>query len=230
MLRAVLRALRPTVLLLIVLAACAALVAGCGSDDDKTSGSTATQAETTPAETETTTTPDEDTLAPPKDPLDASKRWTAVVSTNMGKFTIVLDVKRAPKTTSSFAYLAQQGFYNQLVFHRIVPDFVIQGGDPTGTGSGGPGYSVVEAPPQDLTYTHGIVAMAKAGDEPPGASGSQFFVVTGQDGGLPPEYALVGKVKQGLDVVDKIGSVPLQQGTESPVDPVTISSIKIVGS
>lgn len=203
------------------------LVAACGSDDDK-AGTTATQADTT-TDAETTSTPDEDTLAAPEDTLDPSKRWTARVRTNRGNFTIVLDVKRAPKTTSSFAYLAREGFYNSLIFHRIVPDFVIQGGDPTGSGNGGPGYSVVEAPPQNLQYTRGVVAMAKAGNEPAGASGSQFFVVTGDNAGLPPEYALVGKVTQGLGVVDTIESVPLQQGTEAPVDPVVIGSIKVVG-
>jgi peptidyl-prolyl cis-trans isomerase B (cyclophilin B) len=104
---------------------------------------------------------------------------------------------------------------------------VIQGGDPIGNGTGGPGYQVVEAPPQDLRYTYGIVAMAKAGNEPAGASGSQFFVVLGEDVGLPAEYALVGKVTSGLDVVDKIGGLELASQDPNgspPAEPVVISS------
>ncbi len=111
--------------------------------------------------------------------------------------TIALDTERAPKTANSFAYLSEEGFYDDLTFHRIVPGFVIQGGDPLGTGTGGPGYSVDEKPPANLAYTKGMVAMAKSSAEPPGRSGSQFYVVTGADAGLPPEYALVGKVERG---------------------------------
>ena len=114
---------------------------------------------------------------------------------------------RAPKTANSFAFLAEEGFYDDLDFHRIVPEFVIQGGDPLGTGTGGPGYSVDEKPPANLAYTKGTVAMAKSSAEPPGRSGSQFFVVTGADAGLPPEYALVGKVSEGIDVVERIGNL-----------------------
>jgi cyclophilin family peptidyl-prolyl cis-trans isomerase len=119
---------------------------------------------------------------------------SATVATSCGSFAIALDTARAPKTASSFAYLARQGVYNDTVFHRIVPGFVIQGGDPTQSGSGGPGYFVDEPPPRDLSYTQGVVAMAKTQAEPPGRSGSQFFVVTVPDAGLTPDYALVGKV------------------------------------
>ena len=122
---------------------------------------------------------------------------------------IRLDVKRAPKTTSSFASLVRNGFYNDLTFHRVVPDFVVQGGDPLGNGQGGPGYNVVEKPPSDLAYTRGVVAMAKAGVDPSGASGSQFFIVTAQDASLPPDYALVGKVTKGMGTVDKITAEPV---------------------
>src|SRR3954451_24907652 len=116
-------------------------------------------------------------------------------------FEIALDVARAPKTTSSFAYLARQGVYDDTPFHRIVPGFVVQGGDPTGSGSGGPGYVVDEPPPRNLSYTQGIVAMAKTSAEPPGRSGSQFFVVTEPDAGLTPDYALLGRVTSGFDAV-----------------------------
>ena len=105
---------------------------------------------------------------------------------------------------------------------------MIQGGDPKGDGTGGPGFSVVEAPPKDLAYTKGVVAMAKAQNEPPGSSGSQFFVVTGEDAQLPPDYALLGKVTAGQDVVDKIGLLPTTQA-EQPVDPVVIKSITVDG-
>jgi len=131
----------------------------------------------------------------------------------------------APKTVSSFVFLAEEGFYDDLTFHRIVPEFVIQGGDPEGTGTGGPGYTVVEKPPPNLAYTKGVVAMAKSGAEPPGSSGSQFYVVTGADAGLPPEYALVGKVDKGIGVVERIGD--LGTPTEEPKQTVLIESISI---
>ena len=144
-------------------------------------------------------------LPAPKQTLKKGEEATAVVQTSCGTFEIALDTERAPKTANSFAYLSEEGFYDDLTFHRIVPEFVIQGGDPLGTGTGGPGYKVVEKPPANLAYTKGTVAMAKSSAEPPGTSGSQFYVVTGADAGLPPEYALVGKVSEGLDVVERIG-------------------------
>ncbi len=166
-------------------------------------------------------------LSRPTLKLDASKRYTAVVQTSCGEFDIALDVKQAPKTTASFVSLARKRFFDLTTFHRIVPGFVIQGGDPLGTGQGGPGYSVLEAPPSSLQYTRGVVAMAKAGNEPPGTSGSQFFVVTGEDTSLTPDYALLGKISKGQDVVDTIGTVDTLS-SEMPVDPVVIESIKIV--
>ena len=106
--------------------------------------------------------------------------------------------------------------------------FVIQGGDPKGDGTGGPGYTVVEKPAGGLQYVKGVVAMAKGGNEPPGASGSQWFVVTAEDAQLPPDYALLGKVTEGQDVVDKIGAVPTTPD-EQPTDPVVIRSVKVTG-
>ena len=120
------------------------------------------------------------------------------MQTSCGTFEIALDTKRAPKTTNSFAYLADEGFYDDLTFHRIVPGFVIQGGDPLGTGTGGPGYSVDEKPPANLAYTKGTVAMAKSSAEPPGRSGSQFFVVTGADAGLAARIRAGRQGQQGL--------------------------------
>ena len=139
---------------------------------------------------------------------------TLVLDTEKGRIEIALDVERAPKTASSVAFLACDGFYDNLTFHRVVPGFVIQGGDPAGNGTGGPGFSVVEAPPKDLKYTEGIVAMAKTQREAPGTSGSQFFIVSGPEAvQLPAEYALVGKVASGMDVVATIES----EGATKPV-------------
>ncbi|MBS1893959.1 MAG: peptidylprolyl isomerase, partial [Actinobacteria bacterium] len=109
---------------------------------------------------------------------------------------------------------------------RIVPEFVIQGGDPTGTGSGGPGYEVVQAPPKNLKYTLGTVAMAKTAEAPAGAAGSQFYIVSGPQGEtLPPEYALAGRVTKGLDVVEKIGELGTPE--EKPTEPVVIEKMTI---
>ena len=102
-------------------------------------------------------------------------------------------MKDSPKTTASFASLVRKGFFDGLTFHRVVPGFVIQGGDPKGDGTGGPGYTTVDTP-RDAAYTSGVVAMAKTGAEPAGTSGSQFFVVTGDNASLPPDYAVLGKV------------------------------------
>jgi peptidyl-prolyl cis-trans isomerase B (cyclophilin B) len=139
--------------------------------------------------------------------LDESKTYTVGVLTNFGRFDIRLDQRDSPCTTSSFAALVRKGFFDGTRFHRIVPGFVIQGGDPTATGQGGPGYTVRDVPPGDAAYTKGVVAMAKTESEPPGTSGSQFFVVTGADAGLQPDYALLGVVTKGLRLVDRIGKL-----------------------
>ena len=141
----------------------------------------------------------------PKGKLDPSKTYTVTVQTNCGTFAFKLDVKDSPDTTSAFAGLVKHGFFDGLIFHRIVPGFVIQGGDPAGTGTGGPGFHTVDPPPKSADYTLGTVAMAKTQTEPAGAAGSQFFVVTGQDAQLPPDYALLGKVTKGIDIVKRIG-------------------------
>jgi peptidyl-prolyl cis-trans isomerase B (cyclophilin B) len=146
------------------------------------------------------------------------------LATNCGAITIQLDVKHAPRTAASFAYLVRRGFYNDLTFHRVAANFVIQGGDPNGDGSGGPGYTIVEPPPRNLHYTLGTVAMAKTGADPSGASGSQFFIVTTQEAPLPPQYALVGKVVgsfAGVEAIAKLPTNPPQDG--APDQPVVIS-------
>jgi cyclophilin family peptidyl-prolyl cis-trans isomerase len=221
-------------LVLILCLGCALLVSACGGKDKETaSGETAATATATPSGPEgckgvsVPAPKGEGKLPKPKATLDPAKTYVATVSTNCGDFEITLDAKQAPKTGGSFKSLADKGFYNDTTFHRIVSGFVIQGGDPKGDGSGGPGYSVVEAPPKDLLYEKGVVAMAKTGTEPAGTSGSQFFVVTAEDAQLPPDYALLGKVTSGQDVVDKIGVVDTDPATEAPVDPVVISSVKV---
>jgi peptidyl-prolyl cis-trans isomerase B (cyclophilin B) len=164
-------------------------------------------------------------LKAPPQTVKPGEELTAVVQTSCGTFDIALDTKQAPKTTNSFAYLAERGFYNDLTFHRIVTGFVIQGGDPLGTGTGGPGYTVVEKPPANLSYTKGTVAMAKSSAAPPGSSGSQFYVVTAANAGLPAEYALVGKVSKGYDVVARIGK--LGTPAEKPKQTILIEKMTI---
>ena len=209
----------------------ALLVAGCGSDE-KEKKAEATPAPAASAEAVGCQQVDAPEPKPdggeskPTTKLDPKKTYTAVVTTSCGEFTMKLDVKRAPKTSASFVSLAKKGFFDGTTFHRISPGFVIQGGDPTGTGQGGPGYTVVEAPPSDLSYTRGVVAMAKTQDEPAGASGSQFFVVTA-DSGLPPDYALLGQITGGEDAVDAIATTPTDPATEQPQSPVVIESVKI---
>jgi peptidyl-prolyl cis-trans isomerase B (cyclophilin B) len=194
---------------------------GGGSSDSTTSGTVGNNG----CEKVEAPEPRKESLPAPKQTVQKGEKLTAVVETSCGDFDIALDTTRAPKTANSFAYLAEEGFYEDLTFHRIVPEFVIQGGDPEGTGAGGPGYKVTEKPPSNLAYTKGIVAMAKSPTEPPGTSGSQFFVVTGADAGLPPEYALVGKVSSGMDVVETIGKLGTPE--EKPKQTVLIKSIKI---
>jgi len=156
----------------------------------------------------------------PQAALDPAKRYDVRFLTNCGSFTVALAVKAAPKTTASFASLVEHRFFDRTVFHRIVPGFVIQGGDPTASGLGGPGYTVVEPPPAGTRYTSGLVAMAKAGNEPRGASGSQFFVVTAGDARLTADYAVVGRVVAGMDVVRRIGR--LGDASEQPTAVVEI--------
>jgi cyclophilin family peptidyl-prolyl cis-trans isomerase len=156
--------------------------------------------------------------------LSPSKTYDVTFKTNCGSFTIRLATKTSPATTASFASLTGKGFFDHTIFHRIVPGFVIQGGDPTATGTGGPGYTTIDPPPPSTRYTLGVAAMAKSASDPAGASGSQFFVVTAPDAGLPPEYAVLGKVVRGLPVVQKIGKLgdPASGGEGTPTETVEI--------
>ena len=195
------RRLVALVVLLVVLggAVAAILLARGGDGEDKAGG-----VEVPGCEQVAEPKPRQEQREAPPQTVRRGEKLTAVVDTSCGTFEIALDTKRAPKTANSFAFLVEEGFYDNLTFHRVVPEFVIQGGDPEGTGTGGPGYKVEEKPPANLAYTKGIVAMAKSSAEPPGTSGSQFYVVTAPDAGLPPEYAMVGKVSKGFDAVERI--------------------------
>ncbi|MDH4346390.1 MAG: peptidylprolyl isomerase [Thermoleophilia bacterium] len=158
--------------------------------------------------------------------LDPDATYRLVVETNCGSFTITLDQQAAPETSASLVQLARDGYFDGTIFHRIVPGFVIQGGDPSQTGGGGPGYTTVDEPPADARYVKGVVAMAKAASEAPGTAGSQFFVVTGADVGLPPEYAVVGKVTAGLTAVERIGELG-DPASELPLEPVVVTSATV---
>jgi cyclophilin family peptidyl-prolyl cis-trans isomerase len=225
-------------------AACLALLlSACGgSDKPKSQASTGTapaEATAVAAKLDSNRCPpaedpgplEDKTYKAPGERLDPAKTYVATVDTNCGAFEITLDAKRAPKTGGSFKYLADQGFYNGLLIHRIVPGFVFQGGDPKGDGTGGPGYSITERPPTNLVYRKGIVAMAKGAADAKGSSGSQFFVVTGADGEkLTPDYALLGKITGGQPIVDKIGAIITDPRTDYPDAPVEIKSIKVAES
>ena len=161
--------------------------------------------------------------------LDKSKPYTVHVLTNLGSFAVRLDVDDSPCTTSSFAALVRKRFFDGTIFHRIVPGFVIQGGDPTGTGRGGPGYTVADVPPRDSLYTKGVVAMAKTAAEPAGTAGSQFFVVTTQAAPwLDGKHTVFGRVTDGMDVVDAISAVETDSG-DKPREPVTIERAEVGG-
>jgi peptidyl-prolyl cis-trans isomerase B (cyclophilin B) len=215
--------------LTVVLALAAVTVAACGDDEGD---STTTAAQQVGCQKVDLPPVKDQSFKKPGHVLDKGQPATASVETSCGTFVIELDTEHSPQTANSFAFLAEQGFYDDTVFHRIVPDFVIQGGDPKGSdpsqaGGGGPGYTVREPPPQRAVYSRGVVAMAKTEVEPPGASGSQFFVVTAPaDAGLPPDYAILGKVTNGMDVVAEIGKLG-DPATEQPTQPVVIDKVTI---
>jgi peptidyl-prolyl cis-trans isomerase B (cyclophilin B) len=160
--------------------------------------------------------------------LEEDKTYMVAVQTNKGDFSFALSTDISPCTTASFVGLAQKGFFDGLKFHRIVPGFVIQGGDPKGDGTGGPGYSTIDKPPADTTYDKGVVAMAKTGNEPAGTSGSQYFVVSADGVQLPPDYAVLGKVTDGMDVVEKIGRLgDANDPTGAPTERVVMEKVEV---
>jgi peptidylprolyl isomerase len=162
--------------------------------------------------------------SPPEMAIDPSKRYTATMSTSLGELVIALDAGQAPKTVNNFVFLAREGYYDGVVFHRVISGFVVQGGDPTGTGRGGPGYRFEDELPRRGQYELGSLAMANAG---PNTNGSQFFIISGPSGvGLPPQYSLFGKVVKGLDIVDQMEKVPTGPG-DKPVDDLVIHSVTV---
>jgi peptidyl-prolyl cis-trans isomerase B (cyclophilin B) len=203
----------------------AVLIGQGGGSDDGTSSTSGGKASAGGCEKVEAPAPKSVSFKGPKEVLKKGEAATAVVKTSCGSFEIALDTDRAPETANSFAFLAEEGFYDDLTFHRIAPGFVIQGGDPEGTGTGGAGYNVDEKPPPNLSYTKGLVAMAKSSADPPGRSSSQFFVVTAPDAGLPPEYALVGKVSKGYDTVERIEALGTPE--EKPKQTVLIEEVTI---
>ncbi|MBO9533113.1 MAG: peptidylprolyl isomerase [Solirubrobacteraceae bacterium] len=224
--------------LTILLAAAALGLAACGSDDKSASeGSTPTTAdgavdtsaalanavkESSCKKVEKPKPKSVDTPKP-KGKLDPSKDYYVNLDTNCGSISIKLDVKDNPKTANVLATLAKAGYYDNTAFHRVVKGWVVQGGDPKGDGTGGPDWRVVEAPSKNAKYSRGVVAMAKTATDPDGASGSQFFIVVGIDAGLPPQYAIAGKVKTGRKAVDAISNLGADGADGPPATPVVIT-------
>jgi peptidyl-prolyl cis-trans isomerase B (cyclophilin B) len=155
------------------------------------------------------------------EPLEEGGNYSIEFKTSHGSFTVEIDEQLAPCNGGSMMQLAQDGFFDGVAFHRIVPGFVIQAGQSTKTPDGGPGYTTIDPPPADTRYRKGIVAMAKTELDPPGTGGSQFFVVTGGNVMLPPDYAPIGKVAEGMAVVDKIGKLGDAQ-TQTPTEEIVI--------
>ena len=157
--------------------------------------------------------------------IDPAKRYTATMETSMGTLVIALDPIAAPRTVNNFVYLAAQHYYDGVIFHRIISGFMCQGGDPDGSGRGGPGYKFGDELPKPGKYQIGSLAMANAG---PNTNGSQFFIVSGPSGcGLPPLYSLFGQVVKGLDIVEMMQNVPTGPGDRPKTD-VVIKSVAII--
>lgn len=161
--------------------------------------------------------------AQPEMCIDLSKRYSALMKTSKGEITFELDAIMAPRTVNNFVYLARYHYFDGIAFHRIIPGFVVQGGDPTGTGAGGPGYRFEDELPPAGRYEIGSLAMANAG---PDTNGSQFFIISGSQGvALPPLYALFGKAVAGLDTVASLDAAGSRSG--KPSEAVTIESVTI---
>ena len=160
----------------------------------------------------------------PEMEIDPSKAYSAEIETSMGTISANLFAAQAPRTANNFVFLARQGFYDGLTFHRVIPEFVIQGGDPRGTGEGDAGYEFDDELDNDLRYELGTLAMANAG---PNTNGTQFFIVSGPKGQqLPKAYSIFGRVTEGMDVVEAISKVPTRRH-DRPVDPVTIERVTV---
>ncbi len=209
-------------------AVCIAALTACGSDDGSSSDAgegTAPPTACPPIEGTDDQTQQFDG-APPMC-LDAGATYDAVVTTNKGEFTITLDPDLAPAAVNNFVFLARNRYFDDTRCHRIIPNFVVQCGDPTATGTGGPGYTIVDEPPPAGQYQLGSVAMART--PAPNSAGSQFFIVTGSDGAaLPPDYALFGQVSGGFDSTVTAMAAAGTPGDGVPSEPVEIRSIQII--
>ena len=163
--------------------------------------------------------------SPPELDIDLDKSYTARLDTNHGEIVIELEPERSPQTVNNFVFLAREGFYDGVIFHRVIENFMIQSGDPTGTGTGGPGYKFRDETQGPGSYTRGTVAMANAG---PNTNGSQFFICH-TDVGLPHSYTIFGKVSSGLDTVDSIATTPTDR-SDRPQSEVVMSTVTITES
>ena len=206
----------------------AALTAACGGDEDEPTQSTSTTTGTSSGAS-SQSSPGGDLLqwsSPPAMTIDPDKRYFATMYTNEGEITFELFAKETPQTVNNFVFLTQQGFYNEVPSHRILKGFMIQSGDPTGTGTGGPGYRFNDEP-ISRDYLRGTLAMANAG---PNTNGSQFFIMH-QDYALPKNYVIFGLATEGLAVIDRIADTPVgnngQGEISKPATPVTIHRIEI---
>lgn len=228
----------------LIIAACTALIASSCGSDDAASGDTAsadTTSDDTTSESSAEAVADSECPpldgsseqlqtfdGPPPNCLDPDASYQAVVVTNKGEFTIELDAESAPVTTNNFVFLARNQYFDNTECHRIIPGFVVQCGDPTASGTGGPGYVIVDELPDEGEYQLGSIAMANAG---PGTSGSQFFIITGEQGAaLPPLYSLFGEVVEGFDGTVVQLEAAGSEGAGTPSEPIEIQSITIIQS
>ena len=170
---------------------------------------------------------DKSNLSPPTTRIDVTKDYKATLKTTYGDIEIKINAIDTPVTATNFVYLSKLGFYNNTIFHRVIKGFMIQGGDPKGDGTGGPGYTFKDEPIED-EYERGVVAMANYG---PDTNGSQFFIMH-QKVDLPKSYVIFGKVVKGMDVVDKIANDPVDYSSSKelskPINPVKIESVEIM--
>jgi len=225
-------------LLWLALAALAAALLGCGAKPDQTYAKTPAaqpqaQSPAPSAQPQAPAAGGRKTYSqPPAMQIDPNKQYTAIMKTSLGSLTIQLFPKDAPQTVNNFVFLAREGFYNGTIFHRIIKNFMIQGGDPQGNGMGGPGYTIPDEYPIKRNYELGTIAMART--SAPNSAGSQFFICNSAEcGGLNAQklYVIFGKVTDGLDVLDKLSNVPVGPGEDgnmsAPKDPPVIESITI---
>jgi len=206
-------------LVVVVLVAILGGGSGDGGDGESTTATVAGCKEVSASD------PKQVSLPAPKQTVRKGAKLTAVVQTSCGAFDIALASGKSPKTVNSFVYLARKGFYDGLDFYKAISGFAIYGGDPQGDGSGGPGYSVVEPPPAGTSYNRRVVAMAREPDRPPGYSGSAFFVVSSTQTGLPPDFALLGRVVGSFKAVARINQLATPE--QETAQPVLIEEVRI---